>query len=208
MALRIAGRLNLDPVERNTFVCAAESLHLRKPVDAYQNSPAADYQLLELDRFNVIADWYHFAILSLMELKDFEPSEARIASRLGISSLQAKSAIERLQRVGLIQIKAGRWVSTGKNLETPTDVASSALKRAHKQDLKRAIRALDDVPTHLRDITAITMPIDVRRLPEAKSLIREFRKNLAALLENGEKTDVYNLSIQLIPITQSSTRAK
>jgi len=51
----------------------------------------------------------------------------------------------------------------------------------------------------------MTMAIDPKNLPEAKKLIREFRKNLSVLLEEGTKTEVYDLNIQLLPATDVST---
>lgn len=70
--------------------------------------------------------------------------------------------------------------------------------------MKRAIEALDDVPIEERDITSMTMAIDVRKIQEAKKRIREFRKDMAAFLEEGEATEVYSLNVQFIPITKKS----
>lgn len=48
----------------------------------------------------------------------------------------------------------------------------------------------------------MTMAVDKQRLPEAKALIKSFRRDLAKLLSRGKKRDeVYNLSIALFPIT-------
>src|SRR5262249_27217844 len=112
------------------------------------------------------------------------------------------------RRLELIETDGTGWISTGRHLETPTDVVSSALKRAHRHDLRRSIDALDDVPIDERDITSMTMAIDLRRLPEAKKKIRAFRKELAALLEGGEASEVYNLNIQLIPISKNGEKKK
>ncbi|MGZ3740999.1 MAG: DUF4423 domain-containing protein, partial [Bdellovibrionota bacterium] len=62
--------------------------------------------------------------------------------------------------------------------------------------------AIEAVPTEERDITSMTMAIDPRRLPLAKTLIRKFRFRLADLLETGDRTEVYNLNVQLVPVTK------
>ena len=51
-------------------------------------------------------------------------------------------------------------------------------------------------------MTSMTMAIDVDRLPEAREVITKFRRELCALLENGEQTRVYNLGIQLYPVSE------
>lgn len=162
----------------------------------------SDFEQLSEDSFQVLADWYHFAIFVLIETDDFDPSLLWIAKRLDISTIEARSAIERLDRIGLIEEKRGSWVTTRKNLTTSHEVSSSALKHSHRQDLERAISSLEEVPIELRDITSVTMAIDPARLPEAKKMIAAFRRKLCRYLESGKKKEVYNLNVQLVPISQ------
>lgn len=218
MAMRIADRLEYGPDKRAEFLgtvddarndasnprAAIPTAALPAPLKSLRQPK---YDPLEMDRFHVIADWYHFAILSLIETTDFNSSPDWISKRLGISIAQAESALERLQSTKLISISAkGRVRSTGKNIETPTDIASTALKRSHRQTLEQAIEAIYEVPLNERDITSMTMAIDSKKIPQAKKLIRDFRKKMAAFLENGPADEVYNLNIQLLPITKRSSR--
>lgn len=53
-----------------------------------------------------------------------------------------------------------------------------------------------------REFTFITMAVDKSKMIEAKTMIREFRDKLCAYLEEGEKTEVYELAIQLFPRTK------
>lgn len=61
--------------------------------------------ILELDKFRLISDWYHLAILELFLLKDFEPKPKHIVSRLmnKIPRPFVHTALARLQRLGLIE---------------------------------------------------------------------------------------------------------
>ncbi|MFX5622600.1 DUF4423 domain-containing protein [Acinetobacter baumannii] len=47
----------------------------------------------------------------------------------------------------------------------------------------------------------MTIPTDPARLPEAKKLIAKFRREMAALLERGQPSEVYDCNIQLVPVT-------
>lgn len=208
-AEKIADRLDYDPKRRALFLATVERTNqTRSSSSATDPAPLKSiqppkYDKIDIDSFHVVADWYHFAILSLMELNDFDPSPKWISSRLGITITQCEQAMERLKRTGLIEENKenGRLRSTGRNIETPTDIASSALKRSHRQTLEQAIQSLYDIPVEDRDITSMTMAISSKKLPEAKKLIREFRKKLAAFLEEGKADEVYNLNIQLVPVT-------
>ncbi|HUP57729.1 MAG TPA: DUF4423 domain-containing protein, partial [Bdellovibrionota bacterium] len=142
-------------------------------------------------------------ILSLLETRDFEENPAWIAERLGINPVEASAALERLERLGLVaRAQSGKLLSTEKNVATTNDVASAALRRSHRQSLEQAIEKLEEIDVEDRDITSITMAIDPAALPLAKKMIREFRRKLCATLETGKRSEVYNLNVQLVPVSR------
>jgi uncharacterized protein (TIGR02147 family) len=168
-------------------------------------SDRKDYHFLSNDAFTVLADWYHFAILSLADTSDFKADPKWIAKRLNISNLEATEALSRLQKVGAIEMNGGRMIKTNKSVRAGNDLESQALRISHRQSLEQAVLALNEVPLELRDITSITMAIDLKKIAIAKKIIKEFRHKMADVLEVGNQTEVYNLNIQLVPV---STRRK
>ena len=54
----------------------------------------------------------------------------------------------------------------------------------------------------LRDFSSTTVAIDLDKLPEVKTIIREFRQKMTTLLRDGKKTDVFQLAIQFYPLTK------
>jgi uncharacterized protein (TIGR02147 family) len=204
LAEKIANRLSFTPEQREKFLATVE--RSKKSTDQFETP---DYKQLSIDSFYLIADWYHFAILNLMNVKGFESDPAWIARRLGISSVEVKSAIDRLIRLGLIEVDGSVFRSVEANLTTTHDVDSVALKLSHKQSLQQAIEALDEVPVFERDITSITMAVDTSKLPLAKEMIRQFRRKLCALLENSSsRNEVYNLNVQLVPVSKQVKERK
>ncbi|MEK2647138.1 TIGR02147 family protein [Bdellovibrio sp. BCCA] len=157
---------------------------------------------LKEDEFAVICDWYHFAILALVPVKTFQPSPAWIADRLNIPVEVASAAIERLCRLGLLNIENGKFIVTQKQLETTHNIPSESLRRSHKQSLVQVLDNMDRIPLELRDVTSITFPMNRKKIPEAKRLIKTFRRKMATLMTQGPKTDVYNLNVQLFPVTK------
>jgi uncharacterized protein (TIGR02147 family) len=78
---------------------------------------------------------------------------------------------------------------------------SQALRISHRQSIEQAVVSLNETPLDLRDISSITMAIDLKKLPMAKKIIQEFRHKMADVMEAGNQTEVYNLNIQLVPVS-------
>jgi len=197
LAEKIADRLMLVPAERSQFFAALDG---KKRQGASSVSDRA-FQLVEADEFHVIADWYHFAILSLAETSGFTDDPAKIAGQLNISSVEARAALERLRRLGLLVGDGDQVRPAQPAARTGSGIPSSAIRRFHVQHLKIAEQRLAEVSVAERDYTGITMAIDPRHLPAAKDLIKRFRRELAELVESDQRTDVYHLAIQLYPLT-------
>lgn len=193
-AMKLRERLELTPEEARVLDQSANKLDRR-------NGGTAAFQL-ESDRFRLIADWFHFAILSLANLDHNRSSPKWIAKRIGISTRIAASALGRLRRLGLVVVDGRSMRQASEAFTTSHDVPDAAIKRHHRQMLELAGAALTETDVALREFTTITMAINPMRLPEAKQLIRNFRDDLSVLLEAGEKTAVYSLGIQLFPLTK------
>ncbi|MBF0363185.1 MAG: TIGR02147 family protein [Oligoflexia bacterium] len=157
---------------------------------------------LAMDQYHLISEWYHFAILSLAEIENFRSDVKWIASRLGIKIPEAKAAINRLLKLGLIkEDEKGNLISTGIQYKTTDEVANLAIRRAHVRNLELAQNSLEKYGVSERDFTSRTFAIDVSKLPEAKKLIRKFREDMSNLLEVGNKTEVYTVCINLFPLS-------
>jgi uncharacterized protein (TIGR02147 family) len=200
LAQKISSQLLLTPEERK---------ELMQSLDNEANLVSSNYEPLSADTFYALSDWQHFAILNLMDTDDFEHDVHWIAKRLAISLDQARDAVNRLLRLNLIVERNGKWTKRATHLTTTHDIESIALRVSHRQSLEQVAEAMDKVPLDLRDITSITMAIDLKRIAQAKELIKKFRRDLSAFLESGDnKEEVYNLNIQLVPVTDIGTGKK
>lgn len=191
---RLGLQLGLNPAELKGFQNAGGKVLVE-----------TSFQQLADDSFQLIADWYHYAILELISVKNFSPTPKWIAQSLGIKVIEATDALERLQRLGMVSFdKTGKLTTTPKNHTTVGAVyKAEALKKLQKQILTMAIEALDNTPVEERDQSAMTMAIDSRLLPEAKERLKKFRRELNEFLESGSKKDrVYHLSLSLYPISK------
>lgn len=196
MLHRISSQLGLSPERVNYF---EEKLKPRK-------RKKMEFTQLTLDMFTVISDWYHYALLELVTLKDFDPSHAWIAKRLGITVSEVNFAVERLQRLGMLEIEGDRWQQSSGHLTTiGSNFTASALKKLQNQILAQAQESLQSTKIERRDQSAMTMAIDSSKLEEAKQRITKFRRDMCAFLQDSNaKDEVYQLSISLFPVSKTT----
>ena len=198
LADRIVTRLSLDPEEAGKVI----ALFSQKRKATLPKGDLKKAYRLSVDEFHAISDWYHFAILSLLETTGAKTDPAWIAKRLKLGVREATGALNRLESLGMLKREKGKLVLTGKSFHSTDHVANLALRKTHAQNLELAKKSLEVDDLDARDFTAMTMAIDPAKLPEAKNLIREFRNRLAAFLEQDVKLEVYKLCIQLIPLSR------
>lgn len=164
---------------------------------------------LTIDSFVVISEWYHDAILELVQLSNFKPDPKWIAKKLGIKVRQVEDAILRLQRLELIDITpTGEWVNYAKKtaIAVEDEFTNTALKKYQKQVLQMAIDSIDEIPRPDRVNISSTLAIDIKDLPNVKKLVNGFRKKLATYVqrERVKSNEVYQLGICFYPLTNKN----
>ena len=86
---KVADKLNLSPEEKDLFIKSNRSdSEVTKQPSAVVNR----YQLDSETHFRIIAEWEHYAILSLIETVDFKPQSKWIAS-VGFCDISRKNSI-------------------------------------------------------------------------------------------------------------------
>jgi uncharacterized protein (TIGR02147 family) len=207
----IADKIQLRDDDRRLFLALVESQHARSRVARQQAATALEkirrdkMDELSAEKFAIVRDWYHMAILEMSDMVGFRNDAAWIGSRLDLPVDIVKEALARLLEVGLLKEDEGRLVQTQMDLELPSGLPSRSVREHHKQILTKAIVAVDEVPVEEREYSTQTFAIARSVLPELKSLVREFQRQVARLSSQGEKDGVYALSIQLFPLLEKET---
>lgn len=211
-AISISRHIGLAAGETEIFVQSVESQHARsrvlrqvaseklKALRKKSNSTTK----LELDHFQMISDWYHFAILELTYLKSFRPTFDWIAKALEIHPLLAKKAVERLVRLKLLKVDGETWRPSDEETETGFETPSAAIKNFHSQVLERAGQALQVQPLEMRDFRTTVFAIRKDRLVEAKKQIEKLHREFCIEVSGDGsigKDDVYCLSTQLFNLS-------
>ena len=199
MVEKIVTKLPFNPVQIETIKASNEPRARKRD--------GLKYQQIQEDQIRVLSDWYHYAILALLDLPEFEPKAAWIAKRLNIKTSQANEAIQRLFRLKFLSESSdGRWKESNGPQHTTLGITNTNtyLKELQRQFLELSTSALFKVPIEKRSHTGLTFALDARLIPEIKNRIDKFRRNVHKLAERTsvKKNSVYQISISLFPLTE------
>lgn len=231
-----AGFLGLNPAELSQVFKGSRNLSLtsaHKVVNAFGfNNEEARYFLWLLQRdkgkqfgldlsfvetkqksqlpeksFAEISQWYHFAILSLIDTKGFEWSSNYVARRLGLTLSEAGLAMRDLQRLGLIKVESKKAKSTKKSVQIGGQIPSSAIKSYHKQMIQKSIEALENTPLHLREYQSVGLALKEEDLAPLKTELDEFTDKIMGKYHKPEAKSVYQIQISVFPLTKGETKS-
>lgn len=121
------------------------------------------------------------------------------------SDSEINELINVLLELKLLSVEDGKihWVHGPE--KTTDQVSSEAVREFHKNVITEAKSKIDTVLVSERDYSSMIMFVDQTKLEVAKEEIKNFRRKLSALLEDGNKNQVYALNIQLFPLSEKIT---
>jgi uncharacterized protein (TIGR02147 family) len=198
---KFATRLGLNADETATLIAREEQL----PADAGDEEVERQVRELAIDTASLIADWHHYAILELVHVKDFRPDSRWIGRVLGIPVDEVNVALQRLLRLGLLEMAApDRWVDRlGDATASVQGFAHAAVERFSEQVRQLTMRAVRSLPQGSYEYSSTTLAVNTARIPAAIEKIARVRDELMAFLSHStDRDDVYQLEISLVPVTR------
>jgi uncharacterized protein (TIGR02147 family) len=215
LAFKIAVKLDLTEAETQYFCFLVQFEQEKDPKFREELSkrlnalnPRRKTHDLSVDLFKIIADWHHYAILELTYLAGFDLSAHSAAAKLGITKVEADVAIERLERLELLEKdENGRYRKTHSYVLAQSKVPNGALKQYHSQILEKAIESLRVQSPKERMSATDILPIDSRYIPEVDRLSQEFSAAVMRLSEKSKvKDSVYALAVHFFKLTQEQEK--
>jgi uncharacterized protein (TIGR02147 family) len=159
---------------------------------------------LDLDTFQLLSAWHHYAILELIHLRDFKTDSRWIASTLGIAVEDVNIALQRLLRLELLEMAArDRWIDKSGDAEFDSgELTEQASDLINQEILELTADAITRIPGQHRIHRQMVLAVDSKKLPRLQALADEFIQDLRALVsESDAKDDVYQVAIALFPVT-------
>ncbi len=160
------------------------------------------------EQYGFYTRWYYTAVRALIAMRRFTARDCtKIASMLNpaITARQAKEAVSLLFKLGLInKDKKGFLRVTEVHITTGEKWRSLAVRAFQEETLRLAHESLDRHAKEIRDISTVTIGIKRNKMDEIRQRISEFRKSIIHLAEEDQSPDdVYQLNVQLFPLTDT-----
>lgn len=199
---RIADRLNLIGKKKKLFIQSGLNEFGSSSI-VHQSLVDDQFVLKEEVHFAIVAEWEHYAILSLIEVKDFKSDIKWIAGRLGLDVGRAQYCINNLLNAGLVRQNGSQLELTHKSgVFTDGELMKKAIQRSTVEDIEQSLVKFHEIDRASRDFSSGTMTVNLKDLPELKKIIRDFRKKLISFAEFEDGEEVYKLNVQFFPVTE------
>jgi uncharacterized protein (TIGR02147 family) len=167
---------------------------------------------LDTEKFKVIAEWYHTAILQMTDLKQFRPEIEWIAIKLGIAPERSRRAVERLFDLGLLfkDSQTAQWKQHPELMVTESEIPATAIRQYHRQMMQKAFRAIDEVPVEHRNVQSMTFALPKDRYREVCGKIQDLFKEAWELSgseskdsnQESPKDSLYAINVQFFPLIE------
>jgi uncharacterized protein (TIGR02147 family) len=200
MIVKLGARLGLNKEKVESY-CAHEA---NAGPSATPPANQREIQQLAHDTATLISKWYHYAILELTRLQDFQPDSRWIARVLGITPDEVNIALTRLTRLGLLEMVSRQcWVDkSGDTTLSLADFTQVSICKLAEQVRGLMLNALQTSSRATCVHTSTTLALATARLPALRERIAGFQQELVALLkQDAACDDVYQLEISLFPVT-------
>ena len=212
---KISRLLEMDITEQDEYLQSVVFHSLKSPElrSLMQERPfvlqskMSKYSRQDKKKFHVLGEWYNLVVLDLATCSNFNPDPKSIARRLGITVQQAADSLVGLVRLGLLQEKDGVYKKAEKDIFFPATQSKELTENFHRQMIKKAYEALakrSEEDALRRLIAGFTIAANPTHLEKLKKLIYDFASEAGEQLSAGECTEVYQLNIQLFPLTEKS----
>ena len=212
-AMQIASKLQLGERESEYFCLLVQLESAKKPLARETVlkkinvlNPKRPVHELSIDYFRSISDWYHLVIRNMTEIEGLDFTPKGLAERLGITPLDADTAIKRLCRLELIEKdpeKPGRYRKTQDYVMAQSASPNEALRNFHRQMLEKAADSLTSQTPQEKVIGSETFSVGENCIEEARKITEDyFQKMLSLASKPGRKTHVYHLGVQFFNVTK------
>lgn len=164
------------------------------------------FQPMEENHYEILSDWLHFALLSLLNTKNFSFEAKNVAQRLNVSEARVQMAWNRLVQVGLIEIKKGRATRTKAAISSSENLKNLAIQNYHYSLLEKAQDVLQSLPVQDRDFCALTFPFSIEDLPWLQNEVRILTEKIIKKSKSKKHAHVFQFNTQAFPLTQLTSK--
>ncbi|MBK8804872.1 MAG: TIGR02147 family protein [Fibrobacteres bacterium] len=171
--------------------------------------------LIDPDRFEYFSHWWIPAVREYLLVEPFRGDAERLASRMcpTISPAQARSAVEVLERLGMVKRYAsGELRPSVEHVKKQSQFSAPVhYYRYLKAQMELGMGAMESTPKEERDISAVTVTLSEEGFSKLREELKELRHRMIQLSEaenrkfwkgvDGDSRRVFQAVLQLFPVT-------
>ncbi|MGA2505890.1 MAG: TIGR02147 family protein [Chitinispirillaceae bacterium] len=195
----------------NQASSAVERDHFFRQMESFKEHGAvlAPARTVRKDQYELYSKWYHSAMRALVGMNPDKKEFQWLGRQLhpAITGREARRSLSLLVRLGLLRqtAKAG-YELCDPLISTGHEVKNVALLNFYLQHLALASDALKNVPSDKRRFEGITLGISKKSYDKICKEFESFvQKALSIAAEDKEADRVYQLMLQLYPLTRNAT---
>jgi uncharacterized protein (TIGR02147 family) len=166
----------------------------------------SEYTPMRTQNFDILNTWYILPVLDLFTCKNSSSDPAHIADRLEISETQARAAVECLLNIGLLEEGPAGLKKSRAKIRFPASTSKESVRAYHREMIAKARQCLlsQTRPEEYqrRLITGSTVAVNPKNLERAKARLNDALHEIMEILLEGDCTEVYQLNLQLFPLTR------
>lgn len=163
--------------------------------------PVFDKKELSADLYSLIAPWQNRALLFSFDLDEKSRNLDITAKKIGLSTPKVKAMINLFLSKGLLHKGPNGEIYRNREILKTTDgKPSRGLRELHRSNIELGLHAIDKVPIKERDLSSLSFAGNPEKLDELRLEIHKFYEKALAIMESGPRTEVFQLSIQLLPL--------
>jgi len=133
---------------------------------------------LSLEKFCMIADWYHLAIPELLELDPKFQDPKELSKALDVPLPRVKRALQALTEIGLLAIVDDKYVVTENSTLTGDESPNQLIRQAHLQILSLAQKSIETRTMQERENVSVFLGIRHEDYPELQNQLRKAVTNV------------------------------
>lgn len=206
-AFKVTQSMGFTPAETKHFLLLLQKEKGRSlglPME-FLAGPEPEAPGLSTADFERVCEWYHFAILNLLETKNFEWTAAHISQRLGITLTEAKLAMRNLEKLGFVSFHGRGAQSAKAHWQVGAQIPSAGIRKYHRQILEKAAESLETVPVDEREFQGVGLIVRASDLKRLKTEIDQFTDMVRNKFHRPKEEQVYQLEVALFPLTKGSS---
>lgn len=211
---QVASNLALEASERSYFkklVQLSESRSQEQRLKAFQKikrfQKYSKTNVKEVEAFNYLSKWYYVAIRELAAHADFKGDVRWIQKQLSkhVPATEIRKALNFLVEHGFLAKANGKFTIPNRDVDCLGGIFSLSLNQFHKDILKMASEAIDEVSKERRYLTGYTFLVSDESYKQLTDILEETKEKIRELEKSdsgraGTKS-VYHVELAAIPMT-------